>query len=128
MEVLKRIQGLKATGLETFVDVLGLRLGDEWNEGIFRAIDRSDLFVLMWSSAARKSRWVRKEARRALELSRQRRSPDSRPIPTEGPPIAPVPFGLRAIHFNDKMLHMIRAAEIDAEKRRQAQARPGPTG
>src|SRR5262249_20093614 len=52
-EMLKRAQGLRTTGLETFIDVLTLRPGDMWNPKIFKAIDESDLFVVIWSTNAR---------------------------------------------------------------------------
>ena len=42
--MLKRAQSIRATGLETFIDVLDLRPGDEWKAKIFAAIDESDLF------------------------------------------------------------------------------------
>ena len=115
-EMLKRAQGLRATGLETFIDVLTLRPGDIWNPKIFSAIDDSDLFVVMWSKNARDSKWVKKEAHYALNRYRRYRTPDFRPIPIEGPPIAPVPRGLRAYHFNDELLGLIRVAELEAQE------------
>src|SRR5271166_2305477 len=59
-EMLKRAQGLLATGLETFIDVLKLRPGDIWNPKILAAIDESDLFVVIWPKNARDSKWVKK--------------------------------------------------------------------
>jgi hypothetical protein len=41
VEMLKRAQGLRATGLKTFVDVLDLRPGDIWDPRIFAAIDEA---------------------------------------------------------------------------------------
>jgi hypothetical protein len=120
VEMLKRAQGLRATGLETFIDVLDLRPGDVWDPKILGAIDQSDLFVIMWSKNASDSKWARKEARYALKRYKNCRSPDFRPIPIEGPPIAPVPKYLRAYHFNDEILGLIRASELEAqEKTRQ---------
>ena len=92
-EMLKRAQGLRATGLHSFIDVLNLRPGDKWNSKIFAAIDESDLFVVIWSKNARDSKWVTKESRYALKRYNQHGSPDFRPIPVEGPPIASVPRG-----------------------------------
>jgi hypothetical protein len=97
--MLKRAQGLRATGLETFIDVLKLRPGDIWNPKIFEAIDESDLFVVIWSKNASDSKWVKKESRYAFRLYKQHGRPDFRPIPIEGPPIASVPRGLQARHF-----------------------------
>jgi hypothetical protein len=118
-EMLKRAQGLRATGLETFIDVLKLRPGDIWNPKIFRAIDESDLFVVIWSKNASDSEWVKKESRYALRRYKQHGSPDFVPIPVEGPPIASVPRGLQARHFNDELLGQIRAAELEMRARKK---------
>jgi hypothetical protein len=127
-EMLRRAQGLRAAGLETFIDVLKLRPGDIWNPKIFGAIDESDLFIVIWSKNARDSKWVKKESRYALKRYKQHRSPDFRPIPVEGPPIASVPRGLRAYHFNDELLSLIRAAELEMqenEKVKTEEQKPG---
>jgi len=121
-EMLKRAQGLRATGLETFIDVLKLRPGDIWNPKIFAAIDESDLFVVIWSKNARDSKWVTKESRYALRRYKQHGSPDFRPIPIEGPPIASVPRGLRAYHFNDELLGLIRVAELEMREREKGKS------
>ena len=119
-EMLKRAQGVTAAGVETFIDVLDLRPGDEWNPKIFAAIDESDLFAIIWSSNANQSKWVRREARYALKRMKRERSPDFRPIPIEGPPIPSVPRGLRDYHFNDELLGQIRAAEKEAPFRKHS--------
>jgi TIR domain len=97
--------------------VLNLRPGDKWNPEIFAAIDESDLFVVIWSKNASDSKWVKKESRYALRRYKQHGSPDFVPIPVEGPPIASVPRGLRAYHFNDELLGQIRAAELEMRER-----------
>src|SRR5258705_9363551 len=99
-EMLKRAQGIRATRVKTFIDVLDLRPGDIWNPKIFEKIDESDLFVVIWSKNASDSKWVKKESRYALKRYKQHGSPDFAPIPVEGPPIAPVPRGLQARYFN----------------------------
>jgi hypothetical protein len=124
-EMLKRAQGLQAAGLETFIDVLKLRPGDIWNPKIFAAIDESDLFVVIWSKNALDSKWVEKESRYALKRYKQYGRPDFRPIPVEGPPIASVPHGLQAYHFNDELLGLIRAAELERRERKLRQGRAG---
>jgi TIR domain len=121
-EMLKRAQGLQAAGLETFIDVLKLRPGDIWNPKIFAAIDESDLFVLIWSKNARDSKWVTMESRYSLRRYKQHGSPDFRPIPIEGPPIASVPRGLRAYHFNDELLGLIRVAELEMREREKGKS------
>ena len=111
--MLKRAQRIRATGLETLIDVLTLRPGDMWNPKIFEAIDESDLFVVIWSTNARDSEWVKKESQYALTHYMEHGSPDFVPIPVEGPPIASVPQDLQAYHFNDELLGQIRAAELE---------------
>jgi hypothetical protein len=126
-EMLKRAQGVLAAGLETFIDVMTLRPGDVWNPKILGAIDKSDLFVVIWSNNARNSKWVKKESRYALKLCERRGSPDFVPIPVEGPPIPSVPRGLNDRHFNDELLFLIRAAELETqerEKKKTEQAKP----
>jgi hypothetical protein len=122
-EMLKREQGLRAAGLETFVDAVSLRPGDVWSPKIFDAIEQSDLFVLIWSHNARASQWVRKETNHALKCRQGSSGPDFRPIPIEGPPIAPVPRRLRAFNFNDERLLLIRQAELEAAERESVGAR-----
>jgi TIR domain/Tetratricopeptide repeat len=125
-EMLKRAQGLRATGLQTFIDVLTLRPGDIWNPKIFEAIEESDLFVVIWSKNARDSKWVKKESRYALRHYKEHGSPDFVPIPVEGPPIASVPRGLQAYHFNDELLGQIRAAELEMQARKKKEEeKPG---
>jgi hypothetical protein len=115
IEMLKRAQGLRATGLETFIDVMDLRPGDKWDPKIFAAIDKSDLFVLIWSTNAKNSKWVKRESRYALKRCSNSGSPDFRPIPIEGPPIPAVPRAMKGYHFNDEFLSLLRAAEMGAK-------------
>lgn len=75
-------------------------------------IDDCDLFVVIWSTNACNSKWVLKESRYALERYNLQGSPDFRPIPVEGPPIPPVPRGLRAYHFNDELLLSLMRATV----------------
>jgi hypothetical protein len=122
-EMLKREQGLRAAGLETFVDAVNLRPGDVFSPKIFEAIRESDLFVVIWSKNASASDWVLKETRYALELRARLHRPDFCPIPVDGPPIAPVPIEWRATNFNDERLLLIRAAELEAAERAKIKRR-----
>ena len=76
-------------------------------------------FVVIWSKNARDSEWVKKESLYALKRYTQYGSPDFHPIPVEGPPIASVPRGLQAYHFNDELLGQIRAAELEMLARKK---------
>ncbi|MFQ5810308.1 MAG: TIR domain-containing protein, partial [Armatimonadota bacterium] len=60
-KVLAHIQMLKAVGIRYFQDILDLGPGDRWEAQLYRHIDKCDLFLLFWSSAARDSEWVLKE-------------------------------------------------------------------
>ena len=109
-EVLKRVQTLGALKIDYFQDVLSLEPGDRWQQELYREIDRCDLFLLFWSSASQASMWVRREAQYALE--RQHASadgePDLIPLILEGPP-PPAPWPeLSGLHFNDKLIYLVR--------------------
>lgn len=108
-EVLKRVQGLAVTGIEVFQDVLDLEPGDRWEKELYRNIDECDLFLLFWSTDAKESKWVLKEALYALE--RQGKDglnpPEIIPVIIEGPPPVSPPDELQHLHFNDKLLYLI---------------------
>lgn len=99
-----------------FQDVLDLEPGQRWERELYREIDRSDVVLLFWSSAAAASPWVAKEIDYALALKQghEDRPPDIAPVPIEGPPIPPPPQRLRHLHFNDALLAHISAAQVPA--------------
>jgi hypothetical protein len=110
VEVLKRVQMLSAAGIEVFQDVISLDPGARWERELYKAIDQADLFLLFWSTAARRSKYVRKEIDYALR--RQKRSkgpPDIVPVIIEGPPPPRAPRRLRHLHFNDHLLYLARS-------------------
>ena len=108
-EVLKRVQMLDATRTAFFQDVLSLDPGARWTKELYKRIDKCDLFLLFWSSAAKRSEWVIKEAEYAL--ARQDRDPlggpDIVPVILEGPPPVLPPDSLRHLHFNDRIQYFI---------------------
>jgi hypothetical protein len=108
-EVLKRVQMLDATRTAFFQDVLSLDPGARWTKELYKRIDKCDLFLLFWSSAAKRSEWVIKEAEYAL--ARQTRDPsggpDIVPVILEGPPPVLPPDSLRHLHFNDRIQYFI---------------------
>lgn len=109
--VLERVQMLQATRISFFQDVLSLDPGTRWQKELFKEIDQCDLFLLFWSSSAKDSEWVIKEALYALE--RQSRStdelPDIVPVILEGPPPVVPPPSLNEIHFDDRLRYLIAA-------------------
>lgn len=112
IEVLKRVQGLQAAGLEVFQDVLDLEPGDRWSKELYKHIDEADSFYLFWSDNAAQSEWVAKEWRYALERSMTHpdRRPDICPVILTAPPPMP-PTELADRHFNDILAYVLKAHE-----------------
>lgn len=112
LEVLKRVQGLQAAGLEVFQDVLDLEPGERWAKALYKHIDDADAFYLFWSENSAASEWVAKEWRYALE--RAATHPENRPdicpvILTAPPPMPPAELADR--HFNDILAYVVQAHE-----------------
>ncbi|MGD9497668.1 MAG: EsaB/YukD family protein [Armatimonadota bacterium] len=107
-EVLRCVRMLPAAGIRFFQDVLELEPGDRWERELWRHIDESDVMFLFWSTAARESEWVEKEWRYALE---HKGDDHIRPIIIEGPPPPLPPDELKNLHFDDKLLYVLRASE-----------------
>jgi hypothetical protein len=132
-KVLERVQILKLLGVPFFQDVLDLDPGDRWRKKLYSHIDKSDLFLLFWSENAKRSKWVRKESRRALarklaggDPNRVRRMPilryralrdlddlappDIRPVILEGPPV-PTPWReFSEMQFDDPLIHVLASS------------------
>jgi TIR domain len=110
-EVLARVQMLRTLGVGYFQDILNLDPGDRWEHELYREIDHCDLFLLFWSSAAKESNWVRRETEAALRLAKQNDPfgpPELRPVLIEGPPVPPPWPELAHLHFNDRLLYLMR--------------------
>jgi TIR domain len=110
-EVLKRVQTLSALRVDFFQDVLDLEPGQRWEKALYLHIDGSDLFLLFWSSAARKSSWVGKEIAYPLECQKHdlNGEPDIVRVIIEGPPPPPPPAELADLHFNDRLIYFMRS-------------------
>lgn len=113
-EVEKRVQMLLAEGIECYMDVLTFKPGERWEANIYQYIDRSDIFYLFWSEAAKGSKWVKQEIDYALKKKgdNELAPPEIKPIPIEGPPIVRPPEELDHLHFNDPILYFIKAEEL----------------
>jgi len=109
-EVVRRLQVLRPplSDVAVFQDVLALEPGEPFAEVLFRRIDECDLFLLFWSSNARKSDWVRLELERALSRPGPGGPPTIVPVVIEGPPTPPPPPGLDHLHFGDPLLYLLR--------------------
>lgn len=108
-EVLRRVQVLPLVSIEYFHDITSLDPGDRWAKKLYSEIDKSDVFFLFWSKAARDSEWVEKEVLYAIERKRgdAAAAPDIKPVILEGPPPVVPQERLRSLHFNDKMMYFI---------------------
>lgn len=114
VEVLKRVQGIRQTGITVFQDILDLEPGMRWEKALYREIDNCDVLYLFWSTSAAQSEWVKKEIDYALarKAGVDDNPPDIQPMPIEGPPIVPPPEALKALHFNDALLAQIAVASL----------------
>ena len=102
------IQGMKKINpdLDIFFDVDNLRSGDNWEESLYREIDKRDILFLCWSHFARDSEWVNAEWHYALM---QKGIDSIEPVPIEPPDVCPPPKELQQKHFNDKLLFIINS-------------------
>ena len=104
-------QGLTQREMELAFDVASLEPGADWGAKLPEMIGRCDVFYLMWSDNAARSKWVEKEARLAVWLHHksQRGAPRIVPITLDRP--APKPPGfLNPFHFDSPWLAQ-RAAQ-----------------
>ena len=99
-QVLARLQGIlkAAPHMDVFLDVLCLRAGQHWAQELSKTIHESDVFYLFWSENARRSEWVEKEWRCALE---SRGIDFIDPVPLVSPELVPPPPELASRHFGD---------------------------
>ncbi len=113
-EVLKRVQMLRLARIRFFQDLLKLEPGDRVERKLYLLIDKSDLFLLFWSTKAKESDWVLKEIRYALKRkgSDEFAPPDLIPVIIEGPPIPKPPDELAHIHFNDYLLYFMNSGTL----------------
>jgi hypothetical protein len=93
------VRGMKAVGVQVFMDRAMLRPGQRWQEEIFRQIDLSEKLVLFWSHHARNSGWVEREWRYSLT---QKGIDSIQPFPLASPRRVPPPAELgETLHFED---------------------------
>ena len=112
-EVLRRVQGIQATGMDVFLDVVNLRSGQDWERAIYHEIDTSDGFFLFWSRNAAQSNWVEREWRYALK---QHGLEFISPLALEDPRLTQPPAELRSMHFNDMLLAFIHSEDAIAKR------------
>ena len=109
-DVLARVQGLEKAGIDVFIDVRNLRSGERYEEKLLEKIRVTDIFYLFWSTAAKKSEWVKKEWEYALN---NRGIDFINPIPLESPDVVPPPPELgQLLHFGDWTLAYKRSKTV----------------
>lgn len=108
-KVLARVQMLDQMGMRYFQDLLSLDPGQRWDKELYRHIDQCDLFLLFWSSAAKRSEWVMREVDYAIDRKggEDDSPPEIRPVIIEGPPLVPPPERLKHLHFNDRLIYLM---------------------
>jgi hypothetical protein len=83
-------------------DVIQLRAGDPWDQGLIEMINEADVFQLFWSTHSMASPHVRREWEYAMSLGRThfiRPTYWEDPLPSTSDPVLP-PDSLRALHFH----------------------------
>ena len=106
-------RALERARIECFMDVNSIKPGAEWAKSLEEAIDRADVFYLLWSSKAARSKEVMKEVLYAHE----RRSGPGAGLPMIDPVplhrrLPPVPDFLKHLHFDEVWL-----AHLEAQRR-----------
>jgi hypothetical protein len=89
--------GAKALGLNYLRDVITLRSGEDWNEGLIRMIDEATIFQMFWSVPYSQSPHCRQEWEYAVTLNREA-ARFIRPVYWLRPMPAP-PAQLQHLHF-----------------------------
>lgn len=100
-----------------FQDFLSLDPGDRWEKRLFEEIQRSDLFLLFWSAAAKRSEYVQRETEYAIQLRERGCNIDIVPVLIEGPPPPEPPSSLASLHFNDKYAYIVNAVMSEGAAR-----------
>jgi hypothetical protein len=106
-------QGLEQNKIELLMDVTTLEPGQEWEKELPAQIARADVFYLMWSDNAAKSKWVDKEVRQAVQLydGSNPHRPSIEPMVSHRP-IPKPPDYLEKFHFNSNWADMRTAHRV----------------
>jgi uncharacterized protein YjbI with pentapeptide repeats len=117
-DVLTRVQMLRVARIRYFQDVLKLEPGDRWERKLYHHIDRSDLFLLFWSTRAKESEWVLKEVRYAIKrkVGDDSAPPDVIPVIMESSPVPVPPPDLAHLHFNDYLIYFNKPEDSTPER------------
>jgi hypothetical protein len=103
-----------AIGNDVFMDTYSIRVGENWQAALAKAIDEADIFQLFWSELASQSDNIRDEWDYALN----HRCPDTRcesfirPVFWEQPMPAPPP---ELVHLNFRYVPLA-ATNVDSQE------------
>lgn len=103
--VAQRVDSLKAVGIDVFLDSLDIRQGADWRDVLERELLGREALLLFWSTAAKKSEWVEKEWRFALE---RRGLATILPNALEPPATCPPPPELASLQFGSVLTELAR--------------------
>jgi hypothetical protein len=116
--VMKQVRLLTDLKIDCFQKVLELDPGNRWEQALYRQIDACDLFLLFWSSAAKKSPWILEEVRYALRRKGDEWDPpELMPVMIEGPPAVGLPQELKHPRFSDRLGHFMVRGEDESDAR-----------
>jgi hypothetical protein len=118
LEVDKRVQGLRAAGIECFMDKMMLKPGMNWESSLYQFLDQSDIFYLFWSKEAAESAPINNEIEYALKRKGDdwNTPPEIIPIPLEPTTVVKPPEKLKHLHFDDLMLSLIKSEEAGQQQ------------
>lgn len=121
VDVLERVSSIeRSAGLKVFLDVIDLRMGDQWETELRRHIAQSDRFLLFWSEFTAGKKWVEWEWKQALAA----KGDDALELHVlRAAAIDSIPEPLRRYHFND--VHLL-ARDAELYRREHAGAPPPP--
>ncbi|MEZ5450351.1 MAG: hypothetical protein R3E89_15750 [Thiolinea sp.] len=97
-----------------FLDVVKLRAGQDWLNGLEQAIRSHEMFYLFLVAAGRP---VAMGGKRMAAGAAASRPAGHQPVPLDEPKVAPPPTELASLHFNDAWLAYINTAGSAAKVR-----------
>ncbi len=124
VEALKCARDIRAVGMRYFQDLLSIDPGDRWKRKLILEIEKSDVFLLLWSSTCTGESLSGSSARPSTPNSMPTTTasrPQFRPIILGRPPVVPPPKSLEQFQFNDVLNYVILG--VEAERARKAAKR-----
>ncbi|MEW6665433.1 MAG: toll/interleukin-1 receptor domain-containing protein [Thermodesulfobacteriota bacterium] len=92
---------LVLTGIEVWLDEWEIQAGDSIPGKLNEGLSAFDAFILLWSTRASRSNWVRQELHSAIMHAIEKGSAKIVPCLLDGTPLPPLISDRRAIDFSD---------------------------